>query len=229
MSKGIFIAGTGTDVGKTYISAMFVKTMRDAGYHCGYYKAAVSGAGSIAESDAGYVNRTAAIGQDEKSLLSYLYKTPVSPHLAAQIEGNPLCMHKVEEDYKNVCAEYDFVVAEGSGGIVCPIRWDDEAHILLENIVKKLSLPVLVVADAGLGTINATVLTVHYLKEKQIPVIGIIVNHYEEKKMQDDNMKMIEALTGISVVAAVKHGDTDLHIPDNKLKQLFYMEDQQCN
>ena len=56
---------------------------------CGYYKAAVSGAESVSESDAGYVNKVAQIGEREELLLSYLYKTAVSPHLAAQIEGNP--------------------------------------------------------------------------------------------------------------------------------------------
>jgi len=225
MSKGIFITATGTDVGKTYITALLIKTMRSAGHHCGYYKAAVSGADSIAESDAGLVNQAAEIGQAEESLLSYLYKTPVSPHLAARIEGNPLCMDKVEADYRKVCMEYDFVITEGSGGIVCPIRWDDEAQILLEDIMKKLSLPALVVSDAGLGTINATVLTVHYLKEKQIPVVGIIVNHYNGNEMQLDNIKMIEVLTGVSVVATVKHGDTSLSIPADKVEKLFSMEE----
>lgn len=225
MSKGIFITATGTDVGKTYISALLIKAMRNAGYHCGYYKAAVSGADSIAESDAGFVNQAAGIGETEERLLSYLYKTPVSPHLAAQIEGNPLCMEKVEADYRKTCREYDYIVIEGSGGIICPIRWDDEAHILLEDIVIKLSLPVLVVADAGLGTINATVLTVHYLKEKQIPVVGIIVNHYNGNEIQVDNTKMIEALTGVTVVATVRDGDIFLDIPADKAKELFSVEE----
>ena len=228
MSKGLFITATGTDIGKTYIAALLLKTMRNAGYHCGYYKAAASGAARIDESDAGFVNQFSNLGQAKESLLSYLYKTPVSPHLAAQIEGNPLCMDKIAADYRKVCAEYDFVVTEGSGGIVCPIRWDDESHILLEDIVKQLSLPALVVADAGLGTINATVLTVHYLNQRQIPVVGIIMNHYSGNEMQSDNIKMVEALTGVPVVATVKRGDTVLNMSADKMEKLFDAEAQPC-
>ena len=55
MAKGIFVTGTGTDVGKTYVTALIVKKLVDAGIHAGYYKAALSGAESIEESDAGYV------------------------------------------------------------------------------------------------------------------------------------------------------------------------------
>ena len=59
MAKGIFVTGTGTDVGKTYVTALIVKKLADAGIHAGYYKAALSGAESIEESDAGYVKKIA--------------------------------------------------------------------------------------------------------------------------------------------------------------------------
>lgn len=224
MSRGIFITGTGTDVGKTYITAMLIKTLRQEGYNCGYYKAAISGAENITESDAGYVNKIAKIEQKESSLLSYLYKTPVSPHLAARIEGNPLCMDSMKLDYGEVCKNYDFVVMEGSGGIICPIRWDEQYHILLEDIIKELSLPTLVVADAGLGTINATVLTIAYLKNKNISVKGIILNHYKGSEMEIDNIKMIETLTDTRVIATVKESEINLNISAEKILQLFSEE-----
>lgn len=224
MSRGIFITGTGTDVGKTYITAMLIKTLRQEGYNCGYYKSAISGAENITESDAGYVNKIAKIEQKESSLLSYLYKTPVSPHLAARIEGNPLCMDSMKLDYEEVCKNYDFVVMEGSGGIICPIRWDEQYHILLEDIIKELSLPTLVVADAGLGTINATVLTIAYLKNKNISVKGIILNHYKGSEMEIDNIKMIETLTDTRVIATVKESEINLNISAEKILQLFSEE-----
>ena len=68
MSKGIFVTGTGTDVGKTYVTALLAKKMREYGYDVGYYKAALSGANSIAESDAGYVNSIAQINQEESNI-----------------------------------------------------------------------------------------------------------------------------------------------------------------
>ena len=70
MSKGLFITGTGTDIGKTYVTALLIKTLRQHGYDIGYYKAAISGAPTVAASDAGYVNATAGIGEAPDLLLS---------------------------------------------------------------------------------------------------------------------------------------------------------------
>ena len=65
MGRGLFITGTDTDVGKTYVTALLVKTLRSAGYDVGYYKAAISGARTVEESDAGFVNRFAQICEPE--------------------------------------------------------------------------------------------------------------------------------------------------------------------
>lgn len=220
MSKGIFVTATGTDVGKTYVTALIVKKLRESGLNAGYYKAALSGADCIAESDAGYVNSTANIKQEENTLISYLYKNAVSPHLAAEIEGNPVDLEKVKADYEKVCRNYDYVTAEGSGGVICPIRWDDK-HILLEDIIKLLGVPAVVIAESGLGTINSTVLTTEYLKAKGIPVKGIILNNYTGGKMQEDNLEMIEEISGFPVIACVKPDDKDIDIDSRFLAGLY--------
>lgn len=220
MSKGIFVTATGTDVGKTYVTALIVKKLRESGLNAGYYKAALSGADCIADSDAGYVNKTANINQEENTLISYLYKNAVSPHLAAEIEGNPVDLEKVKADYEKVCQTYDYVTAEGSGGIICPIRWDDK-HILLEDIIKLLGVPAVVIAESGLGTINSTVLTTEYLKAREIPVKGIILNNYTGGKMQEDNLEMIEEISGFPVIACVKPDDKDIDIDSSFLAGLY--------
>lgn len=220
MSKGIFVTATGTDVGKTYVTALIVKKLRESGLNAGYYKAALSGADCIADSDAGYVNKTANINQEENTLISYLYKNAVSPHLAAEIEGNPVDLEKVKADYEKVCQTYDYVTAEGSGGIICPIRWDDK-HILLEDIIKLLGVPAVVIAESGLGTINSTVLTTEYLKARGIPVKGIILNNYTGSKMQEDNLEMIEEISGFPVIACVKPDDKDIDIDSKFLAGLY--------
>ncbi|MCI7804828.1 MAG: dethiobiotin synthase [Oscillospiraceae bacterium] len=220
MSKGIFVTATGTDVGKTYVTALIVKKLRESGLNAGYYKAALSGADCIADSDAGYVNKTANINQEENTLISYLYKNAVSPHLAAKIEGEPVDLEKVKADYEKVCQTYDYVTAEGSGGIICPIRWDNK-HILLEDIIKLLGVPAVVIAESGLGTINSTVLTTEYLKARGIPVKGIILNNYTGSKMQEDNLEMIEEISGFPVIACVKPDDKDIDIDSSFLAGLY--------
>lgn len=221
MDKGIFITGTGTDVGKTYVSALFIKRLRRMGINAGYYKAALSGAVSIAESDAGYVNRVAGIGQAEAELVSYVYKTAVSPHLAARIEGNPVCMERIRQDFSNVSKRYEYIVMEGSGGIVCPIRYDGAVRLFLEDIVKELALETLVVADAGLGAINAAVLTVEYLRQKGIPVLGILLNRYEGGMMQEDNRKMIEEMTGVPVAGLVRRDADSLEMDEQTVRRII--------
>ncbi len=221
MGKGLFITGTGTDVGKTYITALMVKKLNDAGLSAGYYKAAISGAKSVEESDAGYVKRISGISQPDELLLSYLYEIAVSPHLAARLNGNPADINRIREDYGHVLKAYDYVTVEGSGGIVCPIRCDEGQEIFLTDIIKMLGLSAVIVADAGLGTINAAVLTAEYLKNHGIEAKGVIVNNYGGGIMQEDNIRMIEELTGLPIVALVGKGDTQLDIDIEILTALY--------
>lgn len=221
MSKGLFVTGTGTDVGKTYVTALIIKKLRDAGYSAGYYKAALSGAQSIADSDAGYVKKISGISQQEETMVSYLYQNAVSPHLAARQEGNPVSLSKIRQDYAKVCGSFDYVTVEGSGGIVCPLRWDEKEHLLLEDIVREWKLNALIVADAGLGTIHASVTTAEYMRNHGITVKGIILNHYTGDEQQKDNLQMIETLTGIPAAACVSGADTELSMDADTLAGLY--------
>lgn len=221
MSKGIFITATGTDMGKTYVTALLIKKMQELDLRTAYYKAALSGAESLEESDAGYVNRISSIKQDPKTMVSYLYKQAYSPHLAARLEGNPPERARILTDFKRVCETYDYVVAEGSGGIVCPLRYDEKEQLLLEDVIRLLGLDALLVADAGLGTINATVLTVEYMKQKNISLRGIILNRYSGTVMEEDNRNLIESLTKVPVIAVVRPGETSLSIEEVLLKTVF--------
>ena len=101
--KGYFVTATGTDVGKTFITGLLVKKWRDSGIDAGYYKAALSGAelrdGKWVAGDADYVKRIAKLPDSQEQLVSYVYKEAVSPHLAAQKEGNPVELSKVQTDF----------------------------------------------------------------------------------------------------------------------------------
>lgn len=221
MGKGLFITGTDTDVGKTYVTALLVKTLRKAGFDVGYYKAAISGAPTVAESDAGFVNRFAGINEPEDMILSYLYQNAVSPHLAARIEGNPVEKQVILKAWERVTKAYPYVTMEGSGGIMCPIRHDEKAVYYLEDIIQWLHLPVLVVANAGLGTINHVVTTCEYIKNRHIPVKGILLNHWKGGIMEEDNVKMIEEITGVEMLAKIRDGDSLLDIDAGEIISLY--------
>ena len=210
--KGLYILGTGTDVGKTYITALWLKKLRETGYDVAYYKAAVSGAPSITESDAGYVKEVAGLSQADETLLSYVFDEAVSPHLAARHEGKVIDRTVVNRNFCNVANAHVYTTVEGSGGIICPLYVTDTELYMLEDVVKDLGLPTIVVATAALGTINSTVLTIYYLQSKGIAVKGIIVNQYTGNPMEEDNCVMMERLTGIPVLDRIRPGETSLHM-----------------
>lgn len=226
MSKNLFITGTGTDVGKTYVTGLVIKKLKDSGENAAYYKAAMSGNerrpdGSLIPGDALSVKEVSGITQPLEEMCPYIYENAYSPHLAARIEGEQVELSVVEEGFRGVSGTYDYVTVEGSGGILCPIRFDGE-RILLEDVIKALHLPCLLVADAGLGTINNVVLTTEYMRARDIPIVGMIFNRFHPGDvMEEDNIRMCEELTGLKTLACVREGDRELSMDAEELKALY--------
>lgn len=226
MAKKLFITGTGTDVGKTYVSALILKKLRENNINAAYFKAAMSGNrrdenGLLIPGDALEVKTVSGIDQPLDEMCPYVYETAVSPHLASKLEGGPVELSKAVNELDRLSAKYDYITAEGSGGILCPLRFDSE-RVMLEDFIKACHFPCLMVADAGLGTINSVVLTAGYMKSRGITIRGIIFNHYKPgNRLHEDNLYMCEQLTGLKVISCVKDGDTDLDIPVKILELLY--------
>ena len=226
MSKALFVTGTGTDTGKTYVTGLIVKKLQEAQKNPAYYKAAMSGNdrrpdGTLIPGDALAVQTMSGIDQSLTSMCPYVYEHAYSPHLASRLEGNPVVMDVVKHGFADVAADYDYVTIEGSGGILCPICFD-EAKIQLEDVVKELHLSSILIADAGLGTINSVVLTAEYMKTHGLPLKGIIFNHYHPGDvMEDDNIFMCEHMTGLPTLAKVQDGDTELDMNIDALCALY--------
>ena len=118
MAKGIFLTGTGTDIGKTYIAGLLVKTLAEAGKRPAYYKAAMSGNdrrpdGSLIPGDGAFVKTFSGIGQSLESMCPYVYEHAWSPHLAARYEGNPPELPVIRQSFERVCSRHGYVTAEG--------------------------------------------------------------------------------------------------------------------
>lgn len=220
MAKNIFITATGTDVGKTYVSGLIVKKMRECGFNCGYYKPVLSGVevkdGKLIQSDCNYVVKKANLTQEADDCVSYYWKEAVSPHLASVRAGDKILTSKIIEDFSNKNKEFDYLLTEGAGGITCPLRLQGGEKYLLSDLIKELNSPILIVADGGLGTINSVLLTVDYAIGKNIKINGIILNNYEpDNFMHEDNLKQIEYLTGLPVVATVQKNQNDIELLEN--------------
>ena len=112
MSRALFITGTGTDIGKTYVTGLIVKKLAEHKKNPGYYKAAMSGNarrpdGSLIPGDALFVQQCSGISQPLEEMCPYVYENAYSPHLASRIEGNPVVMDVVKQGFYSVSRMYD--------------------------------------------------------------------------------------------------------------------------
>lgn len=224
--KKLFVTGTGTDVGKTYIAALLVKKLHESGAKSAYFKAAASGNalgadGKLLPGDAWQVKTVSGIAQPVAEMCPYVYKAAVSPHLAAQWEGNPVDSSEVLRRFDAVAAAHDFVTAEGAGGLLCPLRFDTQKTNIADFIAAR-DFPCVLVADAGLGTINAVALTAEAMRARGIRLKGTILNRFTAgNALHEDNAAMCERYAGVRVLCTVAEGDTDLALSTDALCALY--------
>ena len=223
MSKNVFITATGTDVGKTYVSALIIKKMRESGLNAGYFKPVLSGVvendGKLIESDCNYVVKTAKIPEPADDCVCYWWKEAVSPHLAARRAGEDIDIERIKQVFKDKQKQYDYLLTEGAGGITCPLRLQNGEKYLLKDLIKELGVNIIIVADGGLGTINSTLLTVEYAQRHNIKIEGIILNNFDPNNfMHQDNLKQVEYLTGMKVISTVQKNQTDINLLEEYFK-----------
>ena len=226
MGRALFVGGVGTEVGKTYVSALIVKKLRALGRRVGYFKPAASGGdrdatGALYSIDARFVRDFSGL-DEEMTACPFSYERAVSPHLAAQIEGRPFEEEVARRAFDASLAACDYLVVEGCGGLYCPLRWDANARILLYELVKRWSLPCLLVADSGLGTINATSLSAALLHREEIPLVGLVFNRFDASDaMRVDGARVASELSRAPIFARVGEGDVELDVDPDALAALF--------
>lgn len=193
MGKGIFIIGTDTDVGKTFTLGAMTYALKNEGKKVIPYKPVQSGGFG----DTKYIKEICDLENDFNELNTYTFEEAVSPHLASKMENVEISKDKIINHYKKLVDTYDYVLVEGAGGVVVPLI---DNNYFIYDLIKELDLDVVLVARAGVGTINHTVLTNEFLKLHNIKAKGIIINGYNNKFYEDDNIKFIEKLTNLEII-----------------------------
>lgn len=174
----LFVTGTDTGVGKTFITAGIAAALIAEGARVGVYKPAQSGAPKgfdkklIAE-DLEFVKKVAP---QVKTKASYILELPAAPMLAADIEGIIIEKEVIRKDYEEFKKGCDITIIEGAGGLMVPFAKD----FLAADIAKMFNTPILIVARPDLGTINHTLLTIEYAKKKGLKIAGVVINNYPE-------------------------------------------------
>lgn len=213
--SNFYLVGSGTDIGKTYVSAALLRSAQASGRTLGYYKPVMSGnqpdaAGNLIPGDPSQVKILSETEQSLESMCGTVYAAALSPHLAAQLESGPITLESIQRAIDHLKPTYPQILIEACGGVICPLRWDHE-RIMQTDLIHATQAKCILVADAGLGSINATVLSVAYLKCESIPLAGIILNRFDpQNKLHQDNLMMIEQLSGHPIVATLEAQSLEL-------------------
>jgi len=197
--KIVFIAGTDTGVGKSLISAGLARMLVNRGIKVGVFKPVASG-GLVSE-DGKLLQKAAKLPDSAyPGIVPLHFKQPLAPWVAGWKEGT-VDLKKVEKAYQEAKKKYDTLIVEGIGGVLVPITKD----FLAIDWVVKWKLPTLVVARAGLGTINHTLLTVEALQKRKVKVLGVVVNGYKGKTIAEKtNLQALRKLLKVPVYGPVK-------------------------
>ena len=202
----LFITGTDTSVGKTFLCARLLEFLKKKGIQAGYQKWVATGADSGLPEDLAICLSAAGIEPAPENValqVPFRFRFPASPHLAAEIENREVEPEVIIEKYVTLAANYELLIVEGVGGVMVPLR----RNLLLVDLLAKLQPRILVVARSGLGTLNHTLLTLEALRKRKISVLGIVFSdaeEHEDEMLVQDNMRTIEETASVSVFGRLR-------------------------
>ncbi len=203
-TRNIFVTGTGTDVGKTGLSLALLCHFLEENV-C-YYKPVQCG-GDVKDmhNPADYSIMNAWLPQLKGKIFnSYHFKNPVSPHLAAEMEGVQIQGAKIKEDYLHLCEKFSLVIVEGAGGAFVPYnrKGDNLTQLLLDS-----SLQFVLACSPQLGTLNHSLLSISWLKSLGAQLGGFVTCQLEAELpgIFRDNIKTIEQLGEIKYLGHVPY------------------------
>jgi dethiobiotin synthetase len=166
--KGLFITGTDTNVGKTFVGAALADTARLRGIDLGVFKPVSAGG----RSDVQCLKEASGITDDDNLINPVALANPLSPDIAAEFENVRIDLNSIYDAFDRLSCDHDRLLVEGAGGILVPLT----CNVSMIDLAARFALPVLIVAHATLGTINHTRLTIEALQKRSLPIVGVVYN-----------------------------------------------------
>ncbi len=199
--RGLFVTGTDTGVGKTEVAVAILRAQRARGVDVAAMKPAQSGVEPGVPGDADRLAAAAGAGDPPELVCPYSFAAPLAPAVAARLEGRPISFEHVLACAGALSRRHAALLVEGAGGILVPLT---EAHSFAD-LARALGLPVLVVARAGLGTVNHVALTCEALRARDLAVRGVILNRAAPgaDPSEPHNATEIERVAGARVLASL--------------------------
>jgi dethiobiotin synthetase len=229
-ASGVFVTGTGTEIGKTVVAAVLARSIADHGASVAVFKPALTGMDEFPDYDEAAALAAVAAGsevsienlpdhailraaarssQTDDEIAPYRFNPPMSPHLAAGLAGVEIDPDRVMRAARAAADGVDAIVCEGAGGLLVPLSpsWT------MRSCAVELGYPLVVVAPPGLGTINHTLLTIESARSVGLKVAAVVLNPWPEDPtpIEADNRETIESLAGVEVLTLPK---LDLSRPD---------------
>ncbi len=198
--RGLFVTGTGTEVGKSVLAAAVCAALAARGERVAAFKPVVTGTDEPpGEFPPDHELLAAAAGgrQAPEQVAPYRFGPPVSPHYAAELAGEPIEPARLVAIARSSGEPADALVAEGVGGLLVPIT----TGYLVRDLARDLALPLVVAAHTGLGTINHTLLTVEAARAVSLDVRGVVMTPWpdEPSAIERSNRATVERLASVPV------------------------------
>jgi dethiobiotin synthetase len=196
-TSGVFVTGTGTEVGKTVVAAAIAHTLAEEGKRVAVFKPAVTGLNEDSEPDHALLRRAVGSQQSDEEIAPYRYGPPMSPHLAAELAGEEIQPARLLDAAHSAAADVDALVCEGVGGLLVPLAKD----YLVRDLAVDLGLPLVIAATSGLGTINHTLLTIEAARSAGLELSVIVLTPWPEEPsaIEQSNRETIADLGEVEV------------------------------
>ena len=201
--KSLFITGTDTDVGKTYITAGLAITLRKMSIDVGVMKPFAAGIAQkkgYKSEDIEILSHAAQINDPENLVNPQFFPIPASPYTAwKKLKIKPK-IPMILSSFKKLSNIHEMMLVEGMGGILTPILKD----YYVTNLIKDMKIPTIIVTRSKVGTVNHTLMTVKMCEKYKIPIKGIIINNFDGDGYPINQLKSdLENLTGIKVLGSI--------------------------
>jgi len=200
--KSLFITGTDTDVGKTYITAGLAVSFRKMGIDVGVMKPFAAGAAQkkgYKSEDIVILSRAAKACDPENLVNPQFFRIPASPYTAWKTLKTKPKISTILSSFKKLSKLHEMLLVEGMGGIMTPILKD----YYITNLIKEMKIPTVIVTRSRIGTVNHTIMTCKMCEKYKIPVKGIIINNFDDGYPVTELKRDLQNLTGIKVLGSI--------------------------
>jgi dethiobiotin synthetase len=210
-TKGFFVIGTDTGVGKTFVTAGIAAVLKEKGVNVGIMKPIETGCpekdGKLEPQDAFFLKKISGVDDDIDLINPYRFKAPLAPAVASRVEDKTVELKRIKECYNKLVSKHSMMFVEGAGGLLAPISENET----VADLIKLLNLPIIIIAASRLGAINHTLLTVRHAQAIGIEVKGIILNYpsLAIDETLSTNQAEIKRLTNIPVLGELPFCDID--------------------